>query len=114
MYCVPVLDYIEKKKPYFAYRLFNSHVIFENADFSVKFYDFLFSKERKIDSCVIVESKMPTYSLCVNCGIPISPFVHNSKIDEDLIHLAHYLNELAVCPSTCTKIVMDSCKAFKH
>ncbi len=94
LYCSPVLDFIERKKKYFAYRLYNNHVLFENATFSVKYYDFLLSEPRTIHNTVIVESHVGTYSLLINSGVPVTPYNSASGTDQELVLLAGFLERI--------------------
>lgn len=89
LYCSPVLDAIEAKRKYFAYRLYGSHVLFENQKFSVKYYDFLMAGSRSVQDTIIVDCDVGTYCLNLSNGVPVSPFVTGS--DFELVHLAKYL-----------------------
>ena len=103
IYCSGILDRIESQKKYFAYRLDNTHVVFENTNFSVKFYDVLFGAKRTINNTVIVDSNVGSYSLNLFSGIPMLPYKTYDPTDKELIHLANYLDTLAKCDSIqCT------------
>ena len=104
LYCSHVLDYIERDKQYFAHRLYNTHVLFESAQYSIKYYDFLLSKPRSRDNTVIVETAVSTYSLLLYNGLPIEPFTTYLPDQDQLMWLASYLDQLARLPSVYEEI----------
>ncbi len=99
--CQPILDYIEQTRKYFDRRVYGNLVVFENACFSVKLYDFLLSGSRDYSNTVVVEACAATFALCARSGVPITPFkpVYNDPQDEDdeLVLLARYLDTLSSC-----------------
>ena len=95
LYCKPVLNYIEEEKKIFSHRLYNSHVLFDNSSFAVKYYDFLLSEGRTVDNLVIVEVNPASYSLIMCSGIPIAPYKVSQTNDQELARLANYLEFLA-------------------
>lgn len=94
LYCSSALDYIERHQKYFAHRLYNDHVMFENSAFSVKYYDFLFDDHRTLQSTVIVETHVATYSLLMNSGVPIAAYNPGNLMDKELVRLAGFLDRL--------------------
>ena len=98
--CAGVIDCIEKQKKYFEFRFYKSHSLFENSNFCIKYYDFLLSGERSLETIVIVEAKVPTYCLHIFNGIPVKPFCPSTvKLDNELIFLAKFLTELEAAAS---------------
>ena len=92
LYCSPVLDAIEHNTKYFAHRVYGDHALFENPKFSVKYYDFLLTDGRSVDSTIIVDSNVGAYCLRLYNGLPIRPYLRPD--DTELIHLAKYLEEV--------------------
>ena len=93
--CSGVVDYIESEKKYFEFRFYKNHVLFDNPNFCIKYYDFLLTGERSLENFVIIDSKVPTYCLHIFNGIPIKPFsTTTAKVDSELIFLAKFLTEL--------------------
>lgn len=95
--CDQVINEIEGCSRYFAHRLYNSHVLFENPLFSVKDYEFLLKEPRTTNNTVIVDSSVATYSLMQFLGIPVTKFNPELKDDDELVRLACYLDYLAGC-----------------
>ena len=104
LYCDPALNYIEQKRRYFTHRIYNTHVLFECAHYSMKYYDFLLSTPRSKDNTVLVEAHVGAYSLLIYNGLPISPF--NSYLSDtgELVKLAHCLKVLATKDSVYKEI----------
>ena len=93
--CSGLLDYIEKDRRYFEYRFFGDHALFENANFCIKYYDFLLSGERSLENIIILESGVAIYSLHIFNGIPVRPYnVSNRKADNELIYVAKFLTDI--------------------
>lgn len=90
MYCGPVLDHLEARGLHFDYRVYGNHVLFENQNYSVKYYGFLISNERTLKNTIIIDCHVTTYCLNLENGIPISPF--NGNPDKELIVLAKFLS----------------------
>lgn len=105
-YCEPVLDAVERDKKYFAHRIYSEHVLFQNANFPVKYYDFLFSCGRSKDDTIIVESDVATYCLNMFNGVPICPYknVRTDVYDTELAYLARCLDELRKASSVSETI----------
>ena len=102
IYCESVLDDIEQHKKYFAHRIYNNHVLFENTHYSIKDYDFLFYNGRTNDNTIIVENNVATFCMKIFNGVVIKQFsVASSSQDNELIFLVKYLEELHALPSVC-------------
>ena len=112
IYCNRILDYIERNKKYFAHRLYNTHVLFENSSFSVKYYDFLFHPTRTTENTVIVETHVATYLLNLYSGIPVAPYKGDNPDDVELARLAKYLTSLAKCEDISLEIKMKVHRSF--
>ena len=100
MYCSAVLDSLEARKKYFAHRVYNDHVLFENVNFTVKHYDFLFSGLRTTDNTLILDCCPATYTLKLYSGLPVCPY--NPKLpmaDTELVSIAKCLEEISSQPS---------------
>ena len=95
LYCTPVLNFIEEKRKYFAHYISNDYVLFDNANFTVKYYDFLLHKPRTLKNTVIMESHVATYSLLLYSGIPVSIYKSICIADKELIEIAKFLDILA-------------------
>lgn len=98
------MNFLEKDKRYFAHRIFNTQVLFENPEYSVKFYDYLFTKERRLESSVIVECDLRTCALAPTIAVPIKPYDFSMHEDDAFVHLAKYLSTIAECESTRIEI----------
>ena len=92
LYCKPVLDTLESSCKYFAHRLYDNYVLFENQNFSVKYYDFLLKYDRTPKNTIIIDSNVDAYCLNLSNGIPICPF--DEGYDDELIRLARYLENI--------------------
>ena len=98
--CAAVVDYIEQRKQYFVFRFYSRHALFENANFTIKYYDFLLKGTRSLENTLFVESIVATYCLHLFNGIPIRPYViENWSDDKELVYLAKSLLDLAKAPS---------------
>ena len=95
IYCAQVLDKIESKKCYFSYRIFGNHVLFDNQNYSVKYYEFLFNQDRNTMNTIIVDLYPETYCLNLFNGIPISGKWDDT--DSELPKLAGCLEALDGC-----------------
>lgn len=93
LYCKPVLDFLELKTRYFAHRLYSNYVLFDNQNFSVKYYDFLLTHGRTPANTLILDCGVETYSLCLHSGVPVLPYTDEHDIE--LVHVAKYLDELS-------------------
>lgn len=91
LYCKPVLDFLESKAEYFSQRLYGNYVLFENQNFSVKYYDFLLTHGRTLANTIIVDCGVEPYCLNLCNGVPILSFTDEHDIE--LIHVAKYLDE---------------------
>ncbi len=93
MYCAPVLDALESEKRYFAHRVYGNHTLFENQQFSVKYYDFLISAPRTVKNTIVVDSHVGAYCLNLANGLPATPFT-GAALDSELVRLAKFLEGL--------------------
>ena len=92
LYCSPVLDAIEHNHKFFAHRIYGDHALFENQEYSVKYYSFLFASGRNSNNTIIVDSRVGIYSLKLLNGAPILPFTGEG--DHELISLTKFLEDL--------------------
>jgi len=104
VYIKQILDYIEKDKAYFAHRIYGTHIISENPLYCVKYYDFLFTRERTMNNTVIIEPHVQTFSLVMTCGVPIEAFVLGNNYDSELAKIAKFLDILSIETSISNKI----------
>ncbi len=96
-YCGAILDAIETDKRYFAHRVYNDLALFQNAAFSVKYYDFIMCGERSRDNTFILESEVGAYCLNMFNGVPIAPYKGESGEegeDSELAYVAKYLESV--------------------
>jgi len=93
MYCKLVLDLLESEKQYFSHCLYSNYVLFENQNFSVKYYDFLLTNGRTLSNTVILDCGVEPYCLCLYNGIPVLSF--ENEHDTELIHVAKYLDDIS-------------------
>ncbi len=90
-----VLDYVERNKKYFEHRFYSDHSLFDNASFSIKYYDFLLNGARTLENTVIVDSSVPSYCLHIFNGVPLRAYrAAEKKEDCELIYLAKFLGDL--------------------
>ena len=99
LYCSPILDEIESTHKYFAHRIYNDHIFLENNSYSIKSYDFLFSRGRTEHNTIIVEHSVASFCLNTANGIVISKFLPEDSGDKELTRLAKCLEELSYKPS---------------
>ena len=95
-YADAVLDYMDKEKKYFKYRLYRSHCIQCDIDgfkFYVKDLDTL-DKYYNLKDIVIIDNSILSFAYHLYNGIPIVPFI-NQPDDTELIFTAHYLISIA-------------------
>ena len=104
-YCSAMLDAIESKRRYFAHRAYNDHVLFENCNYVIKDYNFLFTKDRSKDNTIIVEHSVATFCMKMYNGILVPQYVPENKANSgDLVELAKCLEDLNSKPSVKTHI----------
>jgi len=107
IYCKPVIDALEKNRKYFAHKLYGDFTLFQNIQFSVKFYEILLSGyTRSLKDLIIVDCHVGTFSLNMFNGIPISPYICTKISDKDneLPLLALYLDTLVSNKNINTEI----------
>lgn len=103
--CTPVLDYIEADCAFFKRRLFQSHTLFIQEAYCVKYYDFLMQEGRNSDNTIIIESQVHNFCLNIYNGIPIRPYSDPDIAgDKELPYLANYLSVLEQVPSVNDEI----------
>ena len=96
-YADTVLDFIDKKKEFFKYRLYrrNCKYMKDKFDDKIKFYckDLEIFEGIDLKDMVIIDNSILSYALQLNNGIPIMPY-KDSKKDFELMFLAGYLNSI--------------------
>ena len=96
-YADTVLDFIDKNKEFFKYRLYRRNCKFmkDKSDESIKFYvkDLEIFEGIDLKDMVIIDNSILSYALQLNNGIPIMPY-KDSKKDFELMFLAGYLNSI--------------------
>ena len=92
-YADSIINFIESKKEYFAYRLYKEQCIGRQDECLFKCLD-IFCKNRDVSNIVIVDNTVQNYGLSIRNGIPIKSF-RGSSTDEELIYLATYLRMLS-------------------
>ena len=107
--CEPVLDALESDKKHFAHRLYGDMVLFENAEYSMKFYNFLLCGDRSEDNTIILDAGVAVYALNMYNGVPVEPLALTpgkpSSPDYTLVHVAHFLEEMRSVPSVSKAFV---------
>ena len=68
-------------------------VLFENQNFSVKYYDFLLTHGRTLGNTVVLDCGVESYCLCLHNGIPVLSF--ENEHDIELTHIAKYLDDIS-------------------
>ncbi len=114
--CAGILDCLEQRRKYFAHRVYNEHVLLENASYAIKNYDFLLSGGRNADNTIVVENTVAAYCLNLFNGVPVQRFdAHTSPTNPELVCLARYLEELNKKSSVCKHIEgeMRTCMILK-
>ena len=104
-YADAIIDYIEEKRKYFSYRLYNTQCISKPGIYTYKYLSLL-CENRDIKDIILVDNRVRNYSLSIRNGIPIKEFKGDSE-DYELIHLAKYMRLLASEPNICYKIKED-------
>ena len=95
-YADAVLDYLDKDKKYFKYRLYRSHCVQCDVDgfkFYVKDLDTL-DEHYNLKDIVIIDNSILSFAYHLYNGIPIVPFI-NQQNDTELMFTAHYLTSIA-------------------
>ena len=96
-YADTVLDFIDKKKEFFKYRLYrrNCKYMKDKFDDKIKFYckDLEIFEGIDLKDMIIIDNSILSYALQLNNGIPIMPYKDNKK-DFELMFLAGYLNSI--------------------
>jgi len=96
-YADTVLDFIDKNKEFFKYRLYRRNCKFmkDKFDDKIKFYckDLEIFEGIDLKDMVIIDNSILSYALQLNNGIPIMPY-KDSKNDFELMFLAGYLNSI--------------------
>jgi CTD small phosphatase-like protein 2 len=96
-YADTVLDFIDKKKEFFKYRLYrrNCKYMKDKFDDKIKFYckDLEIFEGIDLKDMIIIDNSILSYALQLNNGIPIMPY-KDSKKDFELMFLAGYLNSI--------------------
>ena len=96
-YADTVLDFIDKKKEFFKYRLYrrNCKYMKDKFDDKIKFYckDLEIFEGIDLKDMIIIDNSILSYALQLNNGIPIMPY-KDSKNDFELMFLAGYLNSI--------------------
>lgn len=93
LYCDIVLDYIESSSKYFAHRVYNTYVMFEHDNHSVKYYKFLLSPERTPANTLIADISAEVFALELNSGITTSPYREMNLADRELLVLANTIDK---------------------
>ncbi len=95
-YADAVLNYLDKEKKYFQYRLYRNHCVQCDVD-GVKFYvkdlDTL-DKYYNLKDVVLIDNSVLSFAYHLNNGIPIVPFIEQ-RDDTQLLMLAYYLLSIA-------------------
>ncbi len=98
LYCSAILDCIEASRSYFAYRIYNDHVLHENTSYAVKDYDFLLTAGRTEDNIIIIEYDVAAFCLNIWNGVVVEKFTPDDEIrlgnTKELVELARYLQDL--------------------
>ncbi len=104
-YADTIVNYIERKKQYFAYRLYNTHCVNNPGVYCYKYLELLTSN-RNIKDIIMVDNSVKNFALSIRNGIPIWDF-RGDESDTELIHLAKYLRALSDVESLPTAIKED-------
>ena len=91
-YADVILNFIEKDKKYFAYRLYRDSCIYLHPCFYIKDLDIIANIKK--ENLLIVDNSLFSFGNNLNNGILISSF-YNDKDDTMLCNLAHYLSHLS-------------------
>ena len=91
-YADVILNFIEKDKKYFAYRLYRDNCIYLHPCFYIKDLDIIANIKK--ENLLIVDNSLFSFGNNLNNGILISSF-YNDKDDTMLCNLAHYLSHLS-------------------
>ncbi len=104
-YADAILNYIERRKPYFAHRLYKDSCVYRTKVYFFKCLDLL-CENRELKDIVIVDNSVRNFALSVRNGIPIVEF-RGKEHDRELIYLAKYMRELATKDDLREKIKQD-------
>jgi len=91
-YADTVVSIIEKKKKYFAYKLYNIHCVQKPGIYSYKNLEIL-CEGRNIKDIIMVDNCVKNYSLSIRNGLPIKEY-RGQENDIELIYLAKYLRDM--------------------
>lgn len=88
LYADTILDFLDPEDVIFSHRLYRHHCV--ETEFGL-IKDLRIITNRSLKDMVIIDNSALSFTLNVNNGIPILPF-YDCKSDEELKHLAFYLN----------------------
>lgn len=91
-YADSVINYIEGRNSYFAYRLYKNHCIHKSGEYNCKHLDLLCGN-RDIKDIIIADNSMRNFVLSIRNGVPIKEY-KGSDDDKELIYLAKYMRVL--------------------
>jgi CTD small phosphatase-like protein 2 len=97
-YADQVLNFIERKRRYFAHRLYKTQCVHKPGLYTLKQLEILCGN-RDIKNVVLIDNSVRNYALAVRNGIPIKEF-KGADADLELIYLAKYMRELVHEPDS--------------
>lgn len=92
-YADKIIDYLEKDKKYFAYRLYKEQCVYKAGSYMFKHLDIL-CPSRDLKDIVLLDNSVRNFALSVRNGIPIKEF-KGSEEDKELAYVGRYLRSLA-------------------
>jgi CTD small phosphatase-like protein 2 len=105
-YADSVVNFIEKNKKYFSYRLYKQQCIVKTGEYSFKNLEVL-CENRNLGQVLLVDNSVRNFALSVRNGIPIKEYKGNNHNDKELIYLAKYMRELTKEEDVRVKIKED-------
>jgi len=105
LYADRILNFIEHKQKYFAYRLYRNHCIAVNEGKVYKSIDFLMTN-RDPKEVVFVDNCVKSLTMNLKNSVPIKSY-YGEQSDCELFYLANYLNELYKEEDVREKITSD-------
>jgi Dullard-like phosphatase family protein len=102
-YADPIIDYIEKERKYFKYRLYREHcILYENF-----YFKDLTIFNKPLEQIILVENNLFAFPHYLSNGILITSFYNESE-DIDLLSLVEFLTESIVGKEDVKKVIEET------
>ncbi len=100
-----IVDFIERKRKYFAHKLYTQQCLQNPGVYTYKYLELLCTN-RSIKNVVLVDNSVRNFALSIRNGIPIKEYM-GEEADAELVYLANYMRQLAAVEDVRTVIKED-------